>query len=90
LTYESLKSMNDQVVVDFIVGYSIDQNIDESCNLVSNHPWKLFFDDSACREDQGVGVILISPRGAVFETSARLEYFCTNNQAEYEAIMLGP
>jgi ribonuclease HI len=24
-----------------------------------------------------------------FDTSARLEYFCTNNQAEYEAILLG-
>jgi ribonuclease HI len=24
-----------------------------------------------------------------FETSARLEYFCTNNQAEYESILLG-
>jgi ribonuclease HI len=27
--------------------------------------------------------------GAVLEQSVRLEYFCTNNQAEYEAIMLG-
>jgi hypothetical protein len=33
LAYEPLKSMKDQVVVDFIVGYSIDQNSDESCNL---------------------------------------------------------
>jgi ribonuclease HI len=24
-----------------------------------------------------------------FETSAHLEYFCTNNQAEYEIIWLG-
>jgi ribonuclease HI len=56
---------------------------------VSIHPWKLFFDGSACREGQGVGAILISPRGAVFEQSVRLEYFCTNNQAEYEAILLG-
>jgi ribonuclease HI len=24
------------------------------------------FDDSACREGQGVGVILVSPRGAIF------------------------
>jgi ribonuclease HI len=56
---------------------------------VSIPPWKLFFDGSACREGQGVGIVLISPRGAVFEQSIRLEYFCTNNQAEYEAIMLG-
>jgi ribonuclease HI len=49
----------------------------------------LFFDGLACREGQGVGVVLISPRGAIFEQSVRLEYFCTNNQAEYEAIILG-
>jgi ribonuclease HI len=49
----------------------------------------LFFDNSACREGQGVGVVLISPRGAVFEQSAHLEYFCTNNQDDYEAILLG-
>ena len=48
-----------------------------------------FCDGSACREGQGVGVVLISLRGAIFETSARLEYFCTNNQAEYEALLLG-
>ena len=33
--------------------------------------------------------MLISPRGAVFETSSRLENFCSNNQAEYEAILIG-
>jgi hypothetical protein len=38
LAYEPLKSMKDHVVADFIVGHSIDQNIDESSNLVSIHP----------------------------------------------------
>jgi hypothetical protein len=79
LSYESLKSMKGHVVADFIIGYSIDQNNDELCNLVVICPWKLFFDGSACREGQVVGVVLISPKGAIFETSARLEYFCTNN-----------
>jgi hypothetical protein len=37
LAYETLKSMKDQVVADFIVRHSIDQNNDESCNLVSIH-----------------------------------------------------
>jgi hypothetical protein len=40
LAYEPLKSMKGQVVVDFIVGHSIDQNNDESCNVVLIHPWK--------------------------------------------------
>jgi ribonuclease HI len=48
----------------------------------------LFFDGSTCREGQGVGVVVISPRGAIFETSTHLEYFCTNNQAEYEVVLL--
>jgi ribonuclease HI len=89
LAYEPLKSKRGQVVVDFIVEHSIDQNSDQSYNLVSIHPWKLFFDDSASRECHGVGTVLISPKGAIFEQSVRLEYFCTNNQAEYEAILLG-
>jgi hypothetical protein len=38
LAYEPLKSMKGQVVADFIVGHSIDQNNDESCNLVSINP----------------------------------------------------
>jgi hypothetical protein len=88
LAYEPLKSMKDQVVVDFIIEHSTDQNSDESCNLVSIHPWKLFFDGLACREGQGVGIVLISPGGAIFEQLVRLEYYCTNNQAEYEAILL--
>jgi hypothetical protein len=89
VAYESLKSIKGQVVANFIVEYSIDQNNDESCNLVSIHPWKLFFDGSTCREGQGVGVVLISSREAVFEQLVRLEYFCTNNQAEYKDILLG-
>jgi ribonuclease HI len=89
LAYEPLKSIKGRVVADFIVGHNIDQNSDESCNLASICPRKLFFDGSACREDRGVGVVLVSPRGADLEQSVRLEYFCTNNQAEYEVILLG-
>jgi ribonuclease HI len=80
--------MKGQVIVDFIVGHSINQNIDESCNLLSIHPCKLLFDGSACREGQDVGVVLISHRGVIFKTSAHLEYFCINNQAEYEVILI--
>jgi hypothetical protein len=66
LAYELLKSMKCQVVADFIVQHSIDQNSDGSCNIVSIRPWKLFFDGSACGEGQGLGIVLISARGAIF------------------------
>jgi hypothetical protein len=66
LAYESLKSIKGQVIADFIVEHSIDQNSSGSCDLVSIHPWKLFFDGSACRGGQGIGIILISPSGDIF------------------------
>ena len=50
---------------------------------------KKYFDGSACKEGQGVGVVLVSPSDTCFELSSRLEYFCTNNQAEYEALLFG-
>lgn len=87
LAHEPLRSMKGQIVADFIVDHRIDN--DASVSLISVCPWKLYFDGSACREGQGVGIVLISPRSVVFETSVRLEYFCTNNQAEYEALLLG-
>jgi hypothetical protein len=65
LAYESLKSIKGQVVADLIIEHSIDQNNSESCNLVSIRPWK-FFDGSAYRKGQGVGIVLISARGAIF------------------------
>ena len=42
-----------------------------------------------CKEGQGIGVICISPNGAVFEFSCRLEKERTNNEAEYEALLFG-
>ena len=44
---------------------------------------------SVCDDGQGIGVVLISPNGAVFEFSNRLEEGCTNNQVEYEAFLFG-
>jgi ribonuclease HI len=51
--------------------------------------WKLYFDGSACNEGQGIGVVFLSPYGSYFDMSIRLEYFVTNNQTEYEALLFG-
>src|ERR1041385_698690 len=81
--------MKGQFVVDFIVEHRIDSEHDIDVNLVSLVPWRLYFDGSVCSNGQGVGIFYVSPHGAVFEASCRLEYFCTNNQAEYEALLFG-
>ena len=75
--------MRSQIIVVFIIEHNI------AMNLVSLVPWRLYFDGSVCSNGQGIGVVYLSPHGAVFEASCRLEYFCTNNQAEYEALLFG-
>ena len=54
-------------------------------------PWELYFDGSVCDDGRGSGIgnVLISRSGAVFELSNRLEEFCTNNQVEYLALLFG-
>ena len=49
----------------------------------------MYFDVLVCDNGQGIGVVLISPTGAIFEFSNRLEEECTNNQVEYEALLFG-
>ena len=51
--------------------------------------WTLFFDGSVCDAGCGVGIFIVSPRGARYEFSIRLESRCTNNQTEYEALCKG-
>jgi ribonuclease HI len=49
----------------------------------------LFFDGSPCSKGGGVGILLISPRGEMFEFALPIQPTVTNNQAEYEALLRG-
>jgi ribonuclease HI len=89
LFYEPLKAMKGQIVADFIVVHRINDRHTTNLDHISLVPWRLYFDGSVCSNGQGVGVVYISPYGAVFEASCRLEFFCTNNQAKYEALLFG-
>ena len=51
--------------------------------------WKLYFDGSKSNEGAGAGCVLISPDGNKTMLTCRLEFDCTNNTAEYEALVQG-
>jgi hypothetical protein len=89
LAYEPLKSMRGQVVADFIVEHRINDThkLDMSCLTIT--PWTLYFDGSVCNKGQGIGIVLVSPSNVSFDFSSRLKTYCTNNQAEYEALLFG-
>jgi ribonuclease HI len=51
--------------------------------------WHVNFDGSCSNEGNGAGIILYSPIGKIHNFSYRLEFSCTNNVDEFEALLLG-
>ena len=87
LACKPLKSMKGQIIADFIVEHRINDEHDLEIGHIFCTPWKLYFDGSVCDDGRGISAVLISPCGAVFEFSNRLEEYCTNNQVEYETLL---
>ncbi|KAK5803204.1 hypothetical protein PVK06_030847 [Gossypium arboreum] len=47
------------------------------------------FDGASNALGHGIGAIMVSPDGNHYPFTARLNFFCTNNIAEYEACIMG-
>ncbi|KAI5333571.1 hypothetical protein L3X38_023703 [Prunus dulcis] len=52
-------------------------------------PWKLYFDGSKIDVASGAGTILEEPLGIRHCYSFQLDFQCTNNRAEYKALIIG-
>ena len=51
--------------------------------------WKLYFDGATNSARNGVGAVLVSPKGQQIPISVKLNFDCTNNVTEYEACIVG-
>ncbi|KAG9447252.1 hypothetical protein H6P81_013380 [Aristolochia fimbriata] len=52
-------------------------------------PWEMYFDGAARRNGAGAGVLFVSPKKDLLPYSLVLTQICSNNEAEYQAIILG-
>ncbi|KAK1629530.1 hypothetical protein QYE76_003845 [Lolium multiflorum] len=82
--YQPAKAVKGQALADLIA-----ERINTDVAALSVRAWAMFFDGSVCEDGCGIGVLLVSPRGATYSFSIRLANPCTNNVAEYEAICKG-
>ena len=66
-------------------------NIDNNTNQVEleDRFWFMYFDGSKTQEGSGAGCIRIDPNKNKHFLSYRIEFECTNNTVEYEALVLG-
>jgi hypothetical protein len=52
-------------------------------------PWMMFFDGAACHEESEAGVVFVSPQKHMLPSAFRLNEPCSNNVAEYQALIAG-
>ncbi|XP_020972665.1 uncharacterized protein LOC110269284 [Arachis ipaensis] len=90
LQYVPAKAVKGQVITDFLVDNSNNLN-DQGANVIDVEVdyWKLYFDGSKHKNGAWVGILIISPEGIPSEFQFELKYPCSNNVAEYEALILG-
>lgn len=83
LKLESQTAINGQVLVDFIT-----EMVDDA--LISDvRTWSFHVDSSSNLWGSGVGVILESPDDIRAELSTKFEFWASNNQVKYNALIVG-
>ena len=51
--------------------------------------WEVYIDGASNQNGSGIGLVLISPEKVIIEKSLRLDFSATNNEAEYEVLLIG-
>ncbi|XP_075664858.1 uncharacterized protein LOC142634446 [Castanea sativa] len=57
--------------------------------VVTQYSWQLFVDGAANKKRSRIGIVMVSPDDITLEKSFRLGFLATNNEAEYEALLVG-
>jgi ribonuclease HI len=87
IDYVHRSSIQSQALVDFIADWTPGAQDKDRTN--DTEAWTLFCDGSWGTFGAGAATVLISPSKIKTYYAARLEFNCTNNIAEYEALLLG-
>ncbi|PKI71834.1 hypothetical protein CRG98_007773 [Punica granatum] len=97
IEYVSCTSLKGQVIADHLAKFPIDDYTpinsdfpDEGILQVNDEEetpgWKMYFDGAVNSTGSGIGTVLISPEGRHFPVAAKIDFPCTNNIVEYEAL----
>ncbi|XP_050229158.1 uncharacterized protein LOC126678297 [Mercurialis annua] len=89
LVYVRQRAVKGQVLVDFLVDHpsiTLREETISCCDIAMREMW---FDGSRTSQGAGTGVHIVSPLRASYRLSFKLQFECTNNQAEYEALIFG-
>ena len=83
--YRPRTTIKGQVVADFIAEYT--KSEDERAE--GQKLWIMHTDESSNQHLGGAGVVILTLEGDKIECMIRLDFPTTNNEAEYEALVVG-
>ena len=94
MVYFPHKSVKGQALTNFIDDHSSseiepEKDVELEIYEVERWPWILKFDGSSTEKSIAARIVIISPKGIKTTLSFNLAFKCTNNQFEYEALMIG-
>ncbi|XP_057793051.1 uncharacterized protein LOC131009656 [Salvia miltiorrhiza] len=97
IVYVPQKAVKGQVLADFLADHPIpaeweltDDLPDEDALAIEiSPPWTMYFDGASHQDGAGAGVVFVSPERQVLPYSFTLTENCSNNVAEYQALILG-
>lgn len=72
-------------MADFIV--EMNEKV-EAKGLKKSLTWIAYMDGSSANGRSGAGVVFLGPNGEKFSYAVKFEFVATNNEAEYEAVLL--
>ncbi|XP_057517953.1 uncharacterized protein LOC130798872 [Amaranthus tricolor] len=83
IEYESRTAIKAQALADFIAESTSPPPAEV------NREWKLYVDGSSTQSASGAGLLIVSSAGVRMERAVRFEFAASNNDAEYEALLMG-
>ena len=88
LLYVPQKAVKGQALADFLANHPC-EDVPHETQYVALVPWKFYFDGSRAEQGAGAIIVLESPQGVKTQLAFKVEKVCSNNQVEYEVLVLG-
>ena len=93
--YKPRTAIKGQVLAEFLAEFQYDPSnptlfVPTETQLgLETGKWELFVDGASNSRGSGAGIVLVSPEGLILEQAVRLKFSASNNEAEYEALLIG-
>jgi len=93
--HASKSSKKGQAITDFLIAHPCPDNeelpddlSDDEVMLAEIKTWQLYFDEATRSRGAGVRIVFVTPLGGLIHYSFSLLKICSNNMAEYKALII--